>query len=57
MGTNLRPELERLLLEAGCYFVRNGQGDHAVWHSPVSGMSFPGDGKIVSRHTANGVLK
>ena len=57
MGTNLRPELERLLREAGCYFVRNERGDHAVWHSPVSGMSFPVDGKIVSRHTANGVLK
>lgn len=57
MGGNLRPEPERLLREAGCYFVRAGRGDHAVWFSPRSGKPFTVDGKIVSRHTANGVLK
>jgi hypothetical protein len=57
MGANFRQELERLLFEAGCMFVRNGKGDHAIWHSPISGMSFPVDSKIISRHTANGVLK
>ena len=35
----------------------HGKGDHDVWHSPQSGTTFPADHKILSRHTANGVLK
>ena len=57
MGGNLRPELERILREAGCSFVRPGRGDHAIWFSPISEQRFPVDSKIVSRHSANGVLK
>jgi len=33
------------------------KGDHDIWHSPRSGTTFPVDHKILSRHTANGVLK
>src|ERR1700738_3934363 len=29
-----------LLREAGCYFVRQGRGDHEIWHSPISGINF-----------------
>jgi predicted RNA binding protein YcfA (HicA-like mRNA interferase family) len=49
--------LIRLLKQAGCAFVRHGRGDHDIWHSPRSAMTFPVDHKILSRHTANGVLK
>jgi hypothetical protein len=50
-------EVRRLLREAGCYLVRQGKGDHEIWYSPISNTTFPVDSKIVSRHSANGVLK
>jgi hypothetical protein len=52
------PELKRLLKEAGCYFVRQGKGDHEVWYSPLSTeilrliTIYP----IPARHLANVVL-
>lgn len=49
--------LKAVLLEHGCYLVRQGKGDHEIWYSPISGRHFPVDGTILSRHTANGVLK
>jgi predicted RNA binding protein YcfA (HicA-like mRNA interferase family) len=49
--------LIRLLKAAGCVFVRHGKGDHDIWRSPQSGVTFPVDHKILSRHTANGVLR
>ncbi len=51
------PELKRLLLRAGCSFVRNGKGDHEIWFSPMMQVNFVVDSKIKSRHTANAVLK
>lgn len=51
------PELKRLLLVAGCRFIRTGRGDHELWFSPISGKPFVVDNKIKSRHTANAVLK
>jgi hypothetical protein len=33
------------------------KGDHEIWYSPLTKLRFPVDGKIQSRHTANGVLK
>jgi hypothetical protein len=57
MGSSFTPELLRLLSNAGCRFERHGKGDHDIWFSPVTGLCFPVDGKIKSRHTANAVLK
>ena len=50
-------KLKRVLSAAGCEFKRPGKGDHDIWYSPISGMHFPVDSKIKSRHTANEVLK
>jgi hypothetical protein len=50
-------QLKKLLRAAGCAYVRPGKGDHEIWHSPISGISFPVDSDIKSRHTANQVLK
>ena len=49
--------MRRLLREAGCVFVRQGKGDHEIWYSPITSTTFPVDGRILSRHTANGTLK
>jgi hypothetical protein len=49
--------LKKILIEAGCYFERQGKGDHEIWYSPISDHRFVVDGSIKSRHTANAVLK
>ena len=54
---DFRPDVERKLREAGCYKRREGKGDHSFWHSPITNRSFPVDHKILSRHTANGIMK
>jgi hypothetical protein len=46
-----------LLKENGCYFQRHGKGDHDIWYSPITNLPVTVDGKIKSRHTANGILK
>jgi len=51
------PKLKEILRAHGCYFERPGRGDHEIWYSPTTGRRFPVDHAIVSRHTANAVLK
>jgi HicA toxin of bacterial toxin-antitoxin, len=51
------PKLRKLLRNAGCCLERQGQGDHEIWYSPTTKKRFPVDGKIRSRHTANGIMK
>jgi len=50
-------KLKDILVENGCWFVRQGRGDHEIWESPISNRRFPVDNNIKSRHTANAVLK
>lgn len=57
MGASFTPELKKILLEAGCYFERQGKGDHEIWYSPITDRRFVVDSSIKSRHTANAVLK
>jgi hypothetical protein len=45
------PELIKLFRLAGCYHLRNGNGDHALWYSPINQRPFVVDNKIKSRHT------
>jgi len=49
--------LRRILEEAGCTLVRFGKGDHQVWYSPIVKKNVIVDGGVMSRHSANGVLK
>ena len=57
MGSNLYPELARLLSAAGCRLVRQGKGSHEIWESPVSGRRFTVPCNTVVVHTANRILK
>jgi predicted RNA binding protein YcfA (HicA-like mRNA interferase family) len=50
-------ELIRRLEQAGCRFIRPGKGSHQIWYSPITSRNFAVPVGIVSRHTANGVLK
>jgi len=51
------PKPKEILRENGRNFERPGRGDHEIWYSPITQRRFPVDQKILSRHTANGVLK
>ena len=46
-----------MLRAHGCEFYRHGKGDHEIWHSPITNRRFPVDHKILSRHTANAIMK
>ena len=50
-------DVRAILATHGCHFVRHGKGDHDIWYSPLTARNFPVDGKIKSRHTANGIMK
>ncbi len=50
-------KLKEILRAEGCYFERSGRGDHEIWYSPATQRRFPVDQKILSKHTANAVLK
>jgi ribosomal protein L16/L10AE len=49
--------LKKAVKAKGCYFVRQGKGDHEIWFSPITQRNFVVDGKIKSRHTANAALQ
>ena len=57
MAASFTPEVKKVLKKNGCVFVRSGKGDHEIWYSPISLRNFTVDGKILSRHTANAVMK
>ncbi|MEJ4044339.1 type II toxin-antitoxin system HicA family toxin [Erwinia sp. SLM-02] len=57
MGTGLYPKLTELLSSAGCFLDRQGKGSHEIWYSPVTQKKFSVPYTIVSKHTANGILK
>jgi predicted RNA binding protein YcfA (HicA-like mRNA interferase family) len=57
VGKTFDRELHRRLREAGCHPVRSGKGSHEIWFSPLTGRTFPVPHGIISRHTANGVLR
>ena len=50
-------KVREILRQNDCVFVRQGKGDHEIWHSPINNKSFPVDNRIKSRHTANGIMK
>jgi predicted RNA binding protein YcfA (HicA-like mRNA interferase family) len=45
------------LRKAGWEFHHHGKGDHDVWWKPETGQKVTVPWKIMSRHTANGILK
>ena len=51
------PDVKKALRAAGWRYHRPGKGDHEVWVNPVTGKHVSVDGKILSRHTANEILK
>jgi predicted RNA binding protein YcfA (HicA-like mRNA interferase family) len=52
-GRPVRGHLEK----GGWQFHRHGKGDHDIWINPKTGQTIAVPVKIMSRHTANGILK
>lgn len=50
-------EVKKVLRAHGCEFSRQGKGDHEIWWNPTTGKHFPVDDEILSRHTANAIMK
>jgi predicted RNA binding protein YcfA (HicA-like mRNA interferase family) len=50
-------QVRAILTANGCTFVRRGKGDHEIWRSPLALRPIVVDGTILSRHTANAILK
>jgi len=57
MAPTFDRELRRILVDAGCRYLRAGRGSHEIWSSPITRRTFAVPHGIVSRHTANGVSK
>lgn len=57
MSSSFTPEVKRILQKHNCRFVRQGKGDHEIWFSPITKRNVTVDGKMLSRHTANAVMK
>ena len=57
MVSGYSAEVRTILREHDCHFVRRGKGAHEIWESPINGRRFTVDHTILSRHTANAVLK
>jgi predicted RNA binding protein YcfA (HicA-like mRNA interferase family) len=50
-------QLKTILREHGWSYLRSGKGDHEIWSHSDAPKPIVVDGKIMSRQTANAVLK
>lgn len=57
MGAGYGRQLKRILRAHGCHFVRHGKGDHEIWFSPITNLSFTVDAGTRKRFTAEAILK
>lgn len=57
MASKLYKLLVEILKNHGCYFIREGKGSHEFWGSPINNAKFSVPITVVSRHTANAILK
>jgi len=57
MAQGYTKQLKAILREHGWSFLRAGKGDHEIWNHPDAPKPIVIDGRIMSRHTANAVLK
>jgi hypothetical protein len=57
MGAGFYSQLSDILLENGCRFVRQGKGNHEIWLSPITQKNISVPVTVVSRFTANAILR
>jgi predicted RNA binding protein YcfA (HicA-like mRNA interferase family) len=54
---NFAKPLKKLLTNAGWMMLRQGKGDHEIWHNPKTGQRVTVVTFLKSRHLANDILK
>ena len=54
---NFAEPLKKLLAAAGWQILRQGKGDHEIWHDPRTGQKVTVVTFLKSRHLANAILK
>jgi predicted RNA binding protein YcfA (HicA-like mRNA interferase family) len=57
MGAGFYAQIERILRENGCFFVRQGKGSHEIWQSSLSTKRFSLPVTVKNKITANAILK
>ncbi|WP_134705428.1 type II toxin-antitoxin system HicA family toxin [Rahnella sp. CJA17(1/100)] len=57
MGRGFYTNIALILHRHKCKFVRQGKGSHEIWYSPITNKTFSVPVTVVSRNTANGILK
>jgi len=57
MAPQFDRHLRDLLRAAGCMLMRQGKGSHEIWHSPITNRNVAVPVGILSRHTANAILR
>ncbi|WP_187830136.1 type II toxin-antitoxin system HicA family toxin [Siccirubricoccus phaeus] len=57
MGGTFDRDLKGILHDAGWRFERFAKGNHEIWQHPDKSFKLTVPQGIVSKHTANGVLK
>jgi HicA toxin of bacterial toxin-antitoxin, len=57
MAENYSRDVKAILRKHGCTFVRQGKGDHEIWHSPINNCRFMVDNRIKSPIWGNITLK
>lgn len=54
---NFAKPLKKILTAAGWQILRQGKGDHEIWHDPRTGQKVTVVTFLKSRHLANAILK
>jgi predicted RNA binding protein YcfA (HicA-like mRNA interferase family) len=54
---NFAKPLKKLLAQAGWELLRQGRGDHEIWHHPETGQRVTVVTFLKSRHLANAILR
>ncbi len=57
MGGAYGGKLKCILLDHDGRFVRSGKGDHEIWSSPSTNLTFTVDAGARNRFTAEAILK
>lgn len=57
MAKGYYKEVIKLLKKNGCSKVRNPASAHETWFSPATNLNFTVSTNLLSRHTANHILK
>ncbi len=57
MAKGFYRQIVKILRNNNCYFVREGAGDHEIWHSPINNRNVAVDKGCKSRLTANAIFK